>query len=201
MDRRTFIAVGTAAIAGLTTTGLSAQPGPTRIVSVGFRPYVSRTRAVGNARGTGLFDATSVTFSEPSFMRTGARFSIRGMQRGSSTPLSFVLDVHHPADDVEGKVVFHAWAIGSNRLSFNVPVELERTVDIAVTIGKARHVFPFTVGSVEGALKLNPGKYIFAVGDRTPSWSALRMENDVLKTLDGSAVDFDYVVVSVSTPS
>lgn len=197
VDRRTFIAVGSAAVAGLAATRLNAQSAPAQIVSVGYRPFQSRTRAIGSAKGSVLVDAASVMSTEPSFIRTGARISIRGNARRSAV----AVDVYHGADFVDGKVVFHAWASESNALSFNVPVELQRMLDIAVTVNKARELFAFTVANAEGALKLNPGTYVFAVGERAPSWSSLRMENDVLRKIDGSDVGFDYVVVSVSSRS
>jgi hypothetical protein len=197
MDRRTFITVSSAAIAGLAISPLYGQTGQADIVSVGFQPFVSRRRAVGVAKdNVALYDALSVSTTEPSLMRTGARFSIHG----EATRQPMTLDVLHNADNSDEKVVFYAWGSRSNALSFNVPVELTRTVDIAVTIAKNRQVFPFTVGSVEGALKLNSGKYIFAV-DRSPSWSRLFIDQGVLKTVDGNPVGFDYAIVSVAARS
>ena len=197
IDRRTFIAVGTAAIAGLATTGLQAESLAGDVVSVGFRPFITRGRLTGSDRGALLLEASSLSVTEPSLMRTGARLTVRG----ASTRSRIAVDVIHHADNVDDKVVFHAWRTGSNGLSFEVPVELERTLDIAVNVGGKRKVFPMAVGAAQGALKLNTGKYIFAVGDRAPAWSTLRMENDTLTNFDGTPVGFDYVVVSVDTPS
>jgi hypothetical protein len=197
IDRRTFIAVGSAAIAGLAATPLVAQFPPAAVVSVGYRPFHSGRRAVRAATWSELVEASSLMSTEPSLMRTGARVSIRGKASRSAV----TLDILHGADVVNGKVVFYAWTSESNGLSFNVPVEMEQTLDVAVTVNKTRELFAFTIANADGALKLNPGMYVFAIGEGTPSWSSLRMERDVLKTIDGGEVGFDYVVMTVSTPA
>lgn len=197
IDRRTFIAVGSAAIAGLATTPLGAQSIPAAVVSVGYSPFHSGRRAIRSVSWRDLVQASSIMSTEPSFLRTGARVSIRG----NAPRAAVTVDVHHGADLVDGKVLFLAWRNESNGISFNVPVEMDRTLDIAVTVNKLRQVFAFTVADAEGALKLNSGMYVFAIGERAPSWSSLRMESNVLKNFDGSDVGFDHIVMTVSSPA
>lgn len=215
IDRRSFVITGGAAVAGLLSPRLRAagrefEP----VISVGFWPSVARGRAAGTRRPGGIFDASTVLRSEPSFMRTGARMSIGELHRTGTTPLSVALDIRHHVDLVEEKVAFQAWSYkarpgrvtSSSTLSFTVPVDVIDTVDVALNVatavGSVHRVFPFTTGAAEGALRLNPGHYIFSIGDRAPQWSSHTFENDEVRSgIDDSAPAFDYLVISVSHPA
>src|SRR5687768_8587808 len=106
MDRRHFIALGSAAVAGLAVRPLGAQSavGNPRVF-VGFAPRIGRSRAVARS-GAAVFAAESLATTEPSFARTGVRFSFRGVQRRSSGPLKLHLDIMHDVDGQDAQVPF-----------------------------------------------------------------------------------------------
>lgn len=215
IDRRNFIVLSTAAVAGLASSNLVAATtpgGPT--VWVGYMRAAARRRTAGAFNGGGISSAEAITVSEPSFIRTGARLAVRTFRRSASTPLSVTLDIHHHADSVAEKVPFQAWShltrgrdvLDSSPVSFVVPVEIDRTVDFAFKVrsaaGESARVISFTTGSVEGALKLNQGSYIFAISERAPDWNWLWLENGALRSaVDSTAPSLDYFVVDVSTPA
>src|SRR5688572_22308764 len=193
IDRRVFIATGTAAVAGLAAPSLFAQSeAAAPLISVGYWPRVQKMRAAANPKHVGVYAAESITVSEPSFLRTGARIRISGIRRAGETPLLVTVDIKQKADLVDEKVAYYAWSykaspkgiVASSPVAFNVPVEMDSTLDLIVRVrtarGEATRVVPFTVGSAEGALKLNSGSYILAMGDRVPDWTWLRFEDDSL---------------------
>ena len=214
IDRRHFIVLGSTAFAGLAVLPLSAEtfPAPAQLF-VGFAPRLARSRAIGRI-GAAVFAADTVRTTQPSFARTGAQFSLLGVHRRDGGALRLFLDVMHNADGVEGQVPFHAWSYeasgqkvnSSSPLSFMVPVDSAKPLDLRFTISlggaAVDQKVSFTVGRTEGAISLNPGSYIFAVADRAPDWSALRMDGEQLTAgFDNAPAPFDYLILSVSTPA
>lgn len=214
IDRRHFIVIGSTAVAGLAVLPLGAQTAGSRPqVFVGFAPRVARSRAIGRS-GAAIFAAETIATTEPSLARTGARFSFRGLQRRDAGSLKLHLDVMHQADGVEAQVPFQAWTYdasargikSSNPVGFTVPVDSVRPLDLkfVVSTGGAdvNQRISFTVAGAEGAISLNSGSYIFAIAERAPDWSSLRIDGEKLTHgHEGVPVAFDYLILSVSSPA
>src|SRR5688572_27366635 len=121
IDRRQFIVVGSAAVAGLAAARVQAQVVPQRQLFLGFAPRMTRGRAAGQ-RGAAVFPAEAFGRTEASFLRTGARFAIRGMTRKDRTPLLVKLAVMHPVEGLEQKVPFHAWSYEGSDYRASSPI-------------------------------------------------------------------------------
>ncbi|HEX6179034.1 MAG TPA: hypothetical protein VF057_11795 [Thermoanaerobaculia bacterium] len=216
INRRSFITTGSAVIAGLTVRPLLAQAAAAPpVISVGYWPRLRRMRAVSNpARIVGLYDAAAIPTTDPSFVRTGVRLAIDGIRRRGTDPLTVTADILHHADLVDEKVVFHAWSykstlrgteITSSPVAFTAPMDIDRTLDLVIAVRTAAaetvRTIAFTVGSHDGAVRLNAGSYIIAFSDRSVDWSSLRLETEKITRADGSEPAFDFLIVSVSEPA
>lgn len=195
VDRRTFIAAGTAAVFGLTAVKPSraATPHEAQFLSVGvLQPVATLARRFGGKAG--FAPADKITTSDPSLVRTGARVSIEGLwlpESSRNAAETIMVDaLFNPEPDVN--VPFYAWSyVGtgrrenrSGRASFTTAIETGSTLDFNIThsemgLGK----ISFSVLPRKGAVMLNHGVYVVAFrkpgAAPLPEWSDVRMNPGV----------------------
>lgn len=231
LNRREFIAAGSAAVAGLAVSSgraFAAEPAAaTSPLSLfvgywGGAPRIMR-RFITNAPAT-LDSAQSVLTGDPSLFSLGARISFRGLHRQQgSAPRSILIDAMQRTNE-GARLPFFAFTHVEDRtgirtsppLSFTMNVQTEGTLDLVVRSTEAttsERTLSFAVNSADGALMLNRGVYVLALTNREPHWRAIRFADGarpdafvtgkqlLASAMDGQPVDFDYVVMTVGAAS
>jgi len=231
VNRREFIAASSLAVAGLTVPSVAlhaaSKPAILLPISVGFWSAGAEVKGRKISTQTAFEPAKSLLSGDPSLFSTGARFAFRGFHRGAnSDALAVMVDVIFEAYDGT-KAPFFAFthvegrgrAGSSSRTAFTVPVPTQGAIDLAVRARRGSGpesggTVSFAVNTAEGALKLNRGVYVFALGDRAPAWPTIKLADGanpdaftssskplLVSRIDGRDVDFDYIVMTVGAPS
>jgi hypothetical protein len=192
-DRRTFIAASTVAVAGLAAPNAFAAEAVAEapMVAVGYFGGVAAVARRSNARQS-LIAAETLTTSDPSLVRTGARVSVRGLwQRPESRARrgSYAIEVNYAVAGAAERLPFYAWmqattvhgSTGASPASFIAPVDATGTVELNVRRdgGTDRAAkLSFSVTSRAGAYMLDRGTYVIAfleAGDPIPDWRSMEL--------------------------
>lgn len=193
MNRRSFLQVSAAAAACAVLhvpRAAAAENASVSLVSVGYWGGVpSLARRLNLSTRDSLVPAESILTGDPAFFARGARFAIRGFWRGESLRnerAGFSLDVLYEVEDQS--VPFKAWSyrhrggnlsFQSSNASFVAPISTTRPLEFVVSREESRQTLAFSVNSAEGALKLRPGFYFFALRERDSSpaidWSRIAL--------------------------
>jgi hypothetical protein len=231
VNRREFIATSSLAVAGLSVPSVAlhaaSKPAILLPISVGFWSAGAEVKGRKISSQTAFDPAKSIASGDPSLFSRGARFAFRGLHRSvNSDSLAVMIDVIYEAYDGTKAPFFaftHVEGRGhsgsSSRTAFNVPVPTQGAIDLAVRARRGSGpesggLVSFAVNTAEGALKLNRGVYVFALGDRAPAWPTITMAAGanadtfsssskplLVSRIDGRDVDFDYIVMTVDAAS
>ena len=224
MPRRRFLMLGSAAMASVITTDISADI--IRTVLSSRRPaprlslgYIAATLGQFKSRAR-VTAAEQLRSSDPALPES-VLLRVHGLVRPDETePVSMSLDVHYlvsAAGDM--RIPFHAWMYNATRkheiasapAGFTVPISPARPLVLSVASksakGTTEAMASLHSGTARGANKLRRGLYCLALveGDKAPDWSGIRAvpkENQKLPVLEHLAgigykpVPFPYIVLS-----
>lgn len=198
VTRRTFVIVGSTALAGLAVVSPAhaASPQEVGFVSVGYwdNTRLLRSRIARPPRH--FVPAESVLSGDPAFFASGARFRVHDYRRRASSDAraeSISVEALYSADGVEEKLPFYAWStyirpgynLESSPTSFVIAVDVGSPLQLALerrvpSDGTTERVtIPLGVNFGEPGLKLNAGTYAIALlrnGEPEPDWRAIRLE-------------------------
>lgn len=214
INRREFVVGGTTAVAAFAayTPSLFAAEPQLRdpLISVGYLSGLPSFTRRALRRPASFQLADTVLTGDPAFFRHGARVRVHSIHVDPRHSLS--LDVLYSVPELGKKVPYFAWTSGGNSVAFNVPVEVQGTVDLEIErrIGTGatavieRGMISFSALSARDSFKLNPGTYALALrnpGDAEPDWRSIRIgETGLVSENLGqtSPVDFHYMLVTIN---
>jgi hypothetical protein len=224
IPRRQFLVLGTAAVAGVATTSLTA----------GIRRAASPRESTPKI-AVGFANATMQEFVDPGFAiriidaaRVGAdagsfdgavdlrvHGAVRADRNAPQSRLTMGIDAMYRVSGPEPEVPFMAWTYaaqaGSQAAgSFRVPIQGNRPTSLLVTAqradsGSLREMISFAQDDRRGTYRLRRGLYFIGIdhsGIAAPDWSSVLAVGaeqgnlPVLREHGASPVTFDYIVVA-----